>query len=163
MNRTSRVLIAMGAVTLMAYGSALAQAPGDKPPQAPPGAASPASPASPAQAGGRDETATGELLSVNAASMELTVKGATGEMTIKYDDKTKVSGASKTTAGLATQKGSQVTVRYRKEGASNIATSIDVKEGAGAAPLGGAPKPGGGDRPSPPGGGDPSKPPTPRP
>jgi len=159
---TSRVLVAMGVATLLTYGTALAQAPGDKPPSAPPSAASPASPA-PAQAGGKEETATGELLSVSAASMELTVKSATGEITIKYDDKTKVSGASKTTAGLATAKGSQVTVRFMRQGSSNLATSIDVKEGAGAAPLGGAPKPGGADRPLPPGGGDPSKPPTPRP
>ena len=168
MSRTSRVLVAMGAVTLMAYGSALAQAPGDKPPAAPPGAASPA-PGGPAdQAGAAQQTATGELVSVDAKANTLSVKTSSGEVTIKYDDTTKVSGASKTTAGLATMQGSQVTVRYRKDGASNMATSIDIKPAAGAAPgagpAGDRPSPGGGDRPSPlPPGGDPSKPPTPRP
>jgi hypothetical protein len=167
MSRTSRVLVAMGAVTLMAYGSALAQAPGDKPPAAPPGAASPAPGGGPAdQAGAAAQTATGELVSVDAKANTLSVKTSSGEVTIKYDDSTKVSGASKTTAGLATMQGSQVTVRYRKDGASNMATSIDIKPAAGAAPGGGLggdrPSPGGGDRPSPPGG-DPSKPPTPRP
>jgi len=163
MNATSRVLVAMGAVTLMTYGTALAQAPAE-PPQAPPSAASPASPAAgPAdQAGAQTQTATGELVSVDAKAMTLSVKTATGETTIKYDDSTKISGSSKNAAGLATAEGSQVTVRYRKDGASNVATSIEVKPAAGAAPgLGGDRPAPGGDRPSP--GGDPSKPPTPRP
>jgi hypothetical protein len=99
-------------------------------------------------------TATGELVKVDAKEDTLTVKTSTGEVTIKYNDDTKVSGASRNTAGLATMSGSQVTIRYRKDGASNVATSIEVKPAAGAAP-------GLGDRPSP--GGDPSKPPTPRP
>jgi hypothetical protein len=102
------------------------------------------------------------LVSVDSKDSTLRVKTTTGEVMIKYDDKTKVSGASKTTAGLATMQGSQVTVTYRKDGASNIATSIDVKAGAGASPLGGDRPSPGADRPSPPGG-DPSKPPTPRP
>ena len=48
-------------------------------------------------------------------------------MTFKYDDATKISGATKGVSGLATMAGSQVTVSYKKDGASNIATSIDVK------------------------------------
>jgi hypothetical protein len=149
--------MAMGAVTLMTYGTALAQAPA-QPPKAPPSPTSPASPASPAsssaQAGAQTMTATGELVKVDAKEDTLTVKTSTGEVMIKYDDQTKVSGASRNTAGLATMSGSQVTIRYRKEGASNVATSIEVKPAAGASP-------GLGDRPAP--GGDPSKPPTPRP
>jgi hypothetical protein len=106
-------------------------------------------------------TATGELVKVDAKEDTLTVKTSTGEVTIKYNDDTKVSGASRNTAGLATMSGSQVTIRYRKDGASNMATSIEVKPAAGAAPgLGDRPSPG--DRPSVPGS-DPSKPPTPRP
>lgn len=162
----SRVLVAMGAVSLMAYGSAIAQqAPS---PSSPPSPASP--PAAAAQAGAQTQTASGELTKVDAKESEMTVKTATGEITIKYDNATKVSGASKTTAGLATMSGSQVVVRYKKDGASNLAENIEVKA-AGAAPggaLGGdRPAPGGdkpapgGDRPAP--GGDPSKPPTPRP
>jgi hypothetical protein len=165
MNTTSRVLVAMGAVTLMAYGSALAQqAPGQ--PQTP----SPTSPASPpagqsgAQSSAQTMTATGELTKVDAKEDTLHVKTSTGEMIIKYDDDTKVTGASRNTAGLATMSGSQVTVRYRKEGTSNVATSIEVKPAAGGISPG-VDRPSPGDRPSAPGG-DPSKPstpPTPRP
>jgi hypothetical protein len=158
---TSKVLVAMGAVSLMAYGSAIAQqAPS---PSSPPSPASP--PAASAQAGAQTQTASGELTKVDAKENELTVKTATGEITIKFDAATKVSGASRNTAGLATMSGSQVVVRYKKDGASNMAESIEVKPAAGAAPGaapgGDRPSPGGGDRPSP--GGDPSKPPTPRP
>jgi hypothetical protein len=132
MNMTSRVLVALGAVTLMA-GSALAQAPA-QPPQAPPSAVAPAAPApqSPApapsssQAQADMQTATGELVSVDAKASTLSVKTASAEMTFKYDNDTKISGG-KGAAGLATMTGSQVTVRYKKDGASNIATSIDVK------------------------------------
>jgi len=94
------------------------------------------------------------------------VKTATGEVTIKYDDDTKVSGASRNTAGLATMSGSQVTVRYKKDGASNVASSIEVKPAAGAGPssrpAGIEPRPTapGGERPIPPGD---APPPTPRP
>jgi hypothetical protein len=129
MNTTSRVLVALGAVTLMTYGSALAQQP-DRPPQAPgaPGAVAPAPAPAPAQAQPKEDTqsASGELLSVDSKASTLSVKTATAEMTFKYDDKTQISG-SKGAAGLATMAGSQVTVRYKKDGASNIATSIDVK------------------------------------
>ena len=70
------------------------------------------------------------------------VKTATGEVTIKYDDATKVSGASRNTAGLATMSGSQVVVRYKKDGASNMATSIEVKPaGASAKPPAGLDQP----------------------
>ncbi len=164
---TSRVLVAVGAVTLMTYGTALAQAPA-QPPQAPPSPSSPAvppsSPSSPsasAQAGAQTMTATGELVKVDAKEETLTVKTSTGEVTIKYNDETKVTGASRNTAGLATMSGSQVTIRYKKDGASNIASSIEVKPATGASP-GLGDRPSTPDRPSAPGG-DPSKPPTPRP
>jgi hypothetical protein len=133
MIKTSRVLVALGAVTLMTYGSALAQQAPAQPPQAPPSASPaipPAAPAAPAAAQGgaqAEATASGELLSVDAKANTLNVKTATSEMTFKYDDATKISGATKAAAGLATMTGAQVTVRYKKEGASNMATSIDVK------------------------------------
>src|SRR5262245_36650106 len=164
---TSRVLVAVGAVTLLTYGTALAQAPA-QPPQAPPSPSSPAvppsSPSSPsAQAGAQTMTATGELVKVDPKEETLTVKTSTGEVTIKYNDETKVSGASRNTAGLATMSGSQVTIRYKKDGASNIASSIEVKPATGASPgLGDRPSAPGGDRPSAPGG-DPSRPTPPRP
>jgi hypothetical protein len=134
MIKTSRVLVALGAVTLMTYGSALAQQAPAQPPQAPPSvgapAIPPAAPAAPAAAQGgaqAEASASGELLSVDSKASTLNVKTATSEMTFKYDDATKISGATKAAAGLATMTGSQVTVRYKKEGASNVATSIDVK------------------------------------
>ena len=160
---TSRVLVAMGAVTLMTYGTALAQAPQQPPsPSSPPSSQSPAVPPSSsagAQADSQLQTATGELVSIDAKDSTMKVKTATGEVTIKYDDDTKVSGASRNTAGLATMSGSQVTVRYKKEGSNNVATSIEVKPaaaGPSSRPTGIEP------RPTAPGG-DPSKPPTPRP
>jgi hypothetical protein len=169
--KISRVLVTAGAVTLMTYGTALAQAPQQPPPSptSPPSAQSPAvPPSSSAGAQADTQTATGELVSIDAKDSTMKVKTATGEVTIKYDDDTKVSGASRNTAGLATMSGSQVTVRYKKEGATNMATSIEVKPAAGAGPSsrpsGSEPRPTapGGDRPTAPGG-DPSKPPTPRP
>jgi hypothetical protein len=177
MNTTSRVLVAVGAVTLMTYGSALAQDAPAQPPQAPPStspAAPPLSPASPGQSGqsAQTMTATGELVRIDAKANTMTVKTATDEITIKYDDETKVSGGSRNTAGLATMSGSQVVVRYRKDGTANMATTIEVKPaaaGAGPAarptsPAGDRPTTPGGDRPtSPAPGGDPSKPTTPRP
>jgi hypothetical protein len=164
MNTTSRVLVAMGAVTLMTYGSALAQQAPAQPPQAPPSSVSPAVPpassSASAQADPQTLTATGELVSIDAKDSTMKVKTATGEVTIKYDDDTKVTGASRNTAGLATMSGSQVVVRYKKEGASNVASSIEVKPAAGAGPSS---RPAGIEpRPTAPGG-DPSKPPTPRP
>ena len=165
---TSRVLVAMGAVTLMTYGTALAQAP-SQPPSAPPSSVSPAAPPSPsagAQADTQLQTATGELVSIDAKESTMKVKTATGEVTIKYDDDTKVSGASRNTAGLATMSGSQVTVRYKKDGANNVASSIEVKPAAGAGPssrpAGIEPRPTAPGAPTSPGG-DPSRPPTPRP
>ena len=161
MNTTSRVLVAMGAVTLMTYGSALAQQ-ARAPTQAPPSSVSPAIPPSASSASAQAEaqqTATGELLSIDAKDSSMKVKTATGEVTIKYDDATKVSGASRNTAGLATMSGSQVVVRYKKDGASNLATSIEVKPaGASAKPPAGLDQPRPAAPPAPGG-----EPPTPRP
>jgi hypothetical protein len=162
MNTTSRVLVAVGAVTLMTYGSALAQQ-APAPTQAPPSSASPAIPPSASSAGAQAEaqqTATGELVSIEAKDSSMKVKTATGEVTIKYDDATKVSGASRNTAGLATMSGSQVVVRYKKDGASNLATSIEVKPaGASAKPPAGLDQPRPAAPPPAPGG----EPPSPRP
>ena len=159
MKQTSRVLVAMGAATLLTYGTALAQAPA-QPPQAPPSAPSPSTPAAPqspvtdrSERSDRTQTATGELVSVDAKADSLTVKTATGNVIIKYDDDTKVTGASRNTAGLATMSGAQVMVSYKKDGSDNLATSIEVKPSAGVAPRpaspGGLPGDRPGDRPFP--------------
>ena len=135
MNTTSRVLVALGAITLMTYGSALAQ---QAPPQAPaPPAVSPAAPpAAPSAAQGQAQAlkATGELVSVDSKAESLTVKTSTAEIVFKYDDNTKVTGASKGTAGLATMAGAQVVISYKKDGATNMATDIEVKPAASPRP-----------------------------
>ena len=71
-------------------------------------------------------TASGELTEVDAKAATIVVKTATDEMKFRYDDQTKVTGAQKNVAGLSTMKGSDVTVQYKKEGANNIATSIEI-------------------------------------
>ena len=83
--------------------------------------------APPAQA--QIQTAQGELLDVDGKASTLTIKTQSGEMTFRYNEETKVTGAQKGVSGLATMTGSQVTVQFRKDGPINIATSIDVRAG----------------------------------
>jgi hypothetical protein len=116
------------ALVLTVASLAFAQAPQERP--GAPGAGPAPGGAAPAQA---NATASGELTDVDAKGSMITVKTATDEMKFKYDDSTKVTGSQKAVAGLATAKGSQVTVQYKKDGANNIATSIDVK-GAASGP-----------------------------
>jgi hypothetical protein len=116
------------ALMLTVASLAFAQAPQERP--GAPGAGPAPGGAAPAQA---NATASGELTDVDAKGSMITVKTATDEMKFKYDDSTKVTGSQKAVAGLATAKGSQVTVQYKKDGANNIATSIDVK-GAASGP-----------------------------
>jgi hypothetical protein len=87
--------------------------------------------AAPAQA---QTTARGELVSIDEKGKMLTIKNDGSEMSFKFDDATKVTGAQRGVAGLATMTGSQVTVQYKKDGAANLATSIDVRSAAPAAP-----------------------------
>src|SRR5262245_3508738 len=104
----------VAALSVSAFAQAPeSQAPGAKPPaaQAPPAGAQKA------------ESAKGELKSVDAAKMTLTL--ASGE-TFMYTDQTKVSGAQGGVAGLASASGRQVTINYTTKGADRIATSIEV-------------------------------------
>ena len=80
------------------------------------------------QAQAQTQTAQGELLDVDAKANTLTVKTQSGEMSFRFNDQTKVTGAQKGVAGLATMTGSQVTVMFQKQGALNVASSIDVKD-----------------------------------
>jgi hypothetical protein len=73
------------------------------------------------------QTAQGELLDVDGKATTLTIKTQSAEMTFRYNEQTKVSGAQKGMAGLATMTGAQVMVMYRKDGQINLATSIDVR------------------------------------
>ncbi|HKH72526.1 MAG TPA: hypothetical protein VKA59_14295 [Vicinamibacterales bacterium] len=80
-----------------------------------------------AQAQGQTQTAQGELLDVDGKATMLTIKTETGEMSFRYNDATKVTGAQKGVSGLATMTGSDIVVMFRKDGQINVATSIDVK------------------------------------
>jgi hypothetical protein len=111
----------VGAISLSAY----AQAPASQAPAA-------QAPASQAPAGGQKpeggaqkaESAKGELKSVDAAKMTLTL--ASGE-TFQYNEQTKVSGAQGGVAGLASMSGRQVTINYTTRGADKVAIAIAVE------------------------------------
>jgi Cu/Ag efflux protein CusF len=120
MHAIHRTLVMLAAVVFMVAAVAQAQDKPAAPPSAPGGAQA-------------STSASGELTDVDAKAATITVKTATEDMKFRFDDQTKVTGAQKGVAGLATMKGSQVTVNYKKEGANNIATSIDVRGGAGGA------------------------------
>jgi phosphoenolpyruvate-protein kinase (PTS system EI component) len=83
-------------------------------------------PSEPAQAA-QSATAQGELVEVDAKANTLSIKTTSADLKFTYNEQTKVTGAQKGVAGLATMAGSQVTVQYHKEGAANIATSIEVR------------------------------------
>ena len=75
------------------------------------------------------EPVSGELVSVAADTKTLVVKTAGDkEMTFTYTDQTEIVGADKGAAGLATAKGSMVTVHYTMRGTSNVAAKIEVKK-----------------------------------
>ena len=122
------------AFALGVYGQAFAQDRPDSPSQRPDSPSqqparpdAPARPEAPGAQAQASATAQGELLDVDAKASTITVKSSDNEMKFKYDDQTKVTGAPKGVAGLATMAGSQVTVQYKKDGQTNIATSIEVR------------------------------------
>jgi len=86
-----------------------------------PGAQAPA--AAPAQAQ-KPESAKGELKSVDAQKMTLTL--ANGQ-TFQYSSSTKVTGAQGGVAGLASMSGREVTIDFETKGADRIATMITVE------------------------------------
>jgi hypothetical protein len=72
----------------------------------------------------------GQLVSVNADTKSLTVKPEQGaEVTLKYDDKTEVTGA-KDAAGLATMTNREVTVHFKEDASTKakVATRIIVQQ-----------------------------------
>jgi len=96
--------------------SAYAQAPDSKAPgaQAPPAAAAQAQ---------KPESAKGELKSVDAQKMTLTLDSG---QTFQYTSATKVTGAQGGVAGLASMSGREVTIDYETRGADRVATIITV-------------------------------------
>jgi Protein of unknown function (DUF1344) len=95
--------------------SAYAQAPASQAPaaQAPPAAAQAQKP----------ESAKGELKSVDAQKMTLTLDSG---QTFQYTSSTKVTGAQGGVAGLASMSGREVTIDYETRGADRVAIMITV-------------------------------------
>jgi hypothetical protein len=98
--------------------SAYAQAPASQAPAAQ--APAPAAAAAQAQ---KTESAKGELKSVDALKMTLTLDNG---QTFQYTSTTKVTGAQGGVAGLASMSGREVTIDYETKGADRIATAITV-------------------------------------
>lgn len=99
--------------------SAFAQ---DGAPQAPAARGGAAAPAAAGQEKKAD-SAKGELKSVDATKMTITL--ADGQ-TFQYTSSTKVTGATGGVAGLATASGREVTIDFQTKGADKIATAITV-------------------------------------
>ena len=73
-------------------------------------------------------TATGELVDVNADTSTIRVrKSDNSEMEFSYSAETEILGADKGLSGLATIKGSEVTVHYTLHGKTNAAAKIEVQ------------------------------------
>jgi hypothetical protein len=138
LKRTFVALSAVGLLSVPAYVAA--QDPPSSPSPQTPSPSSP-QPATPTPApmpqdtapSAKSQTAKGELVSVDDAAKSITIKDETGaELKFTYDDKTDVSGAKEGVAGLATRAGAKVTVKFKEEGASKLATKIDVQRAAGS-------------------------------
>ena len=140
LKKTFVVLSAVGVLSLPSYVAA--QDPPAQPPSQPstPSPSSPRpDPATPApmpqeqSASAKTQTAKGELVSVDDAAKSITIKDETGaELKFAYDAKTDVSGAKEGVAGLATRAGSKVTVKYKDEAGSKLATKIEVQRAPGS-------------------------------
>lgn len=84
-----------------------------------------------------EQTAQGELRSVNVEGMTFTVRDTSGlERTFSFSPSTRITGVPNI-QGLAGKQGSQVRVMYTAQGDINSATSIEISESAPAtAPSG---------------------------
>jgi hypothetical protein len=126
MPKTLRPFLTLAAAatlaTFVAAAPALAQA------------QAPAQPSAPAQKAPAPASTSiqGDLLTVDPDAKTVTIQPAQGsDQVFKYTDATKVVGGDKGVAGLATMKGSKVTVTFRTEGQDRIATQIEVHPKAG--------------------------------
>ena len=101
-------------------------APGAQAPEPRPQPAQPSPGPSASQA--KDETARGELSSIDATAKMLSIKPTAGaEQKFQYNDATKVTGDRAGVAGLATLSGRQVVVHFSSQGANRVATEIEVQ------------------------------------
>jgi hypothetical protein len=72
--------------------------------------------------------ASGELVKIDTSAKTIVIKTESEpQMQFSYTDATKITGAEKGVAGLATMTGSSLTIRYTKKGQDNVATEIEVQ------------------------------------
>ena len=72
--------------------------------------------------------ASGELVKVDTSAKTIVIKTSSEpQMLFSYTDATRITGADKGAAGLATMAGSSLTIRYTKKGQDNVATEIEVQ------------------------------------
>jgi hypothetical protein len=80
------------------------------------------------QARAETKTAQGELARVDAEKHMFWIKDADDkEMQFSYNDDTEVTGEAKNVEGLSTEAGSRVSVEYRTEGTTAVATKITIQ------------------------------------
>jgi YD repeat-containing protein len=85
-------------------------------------------PAEPPAAQEQPAMVEGDLSRVDADAKLLVVKTADGnEVQFSYDDKTEISGATSDAAGLATTTEGRVTVHFKEDAGSKLATKIIVQ------------------------------------
>ena len=96
--------------------------------QTPPAGQTPAPKEQPAeQQKAQPTTLQGDLLRVDTEAKTIAIQPAQGtDQVFKYTDDTKVVGGDKGVAGLATMKGSRVTVTFKTEGKDRVATQIEI-------------------------------------
>jgi len=83
----------------------------------------------PAQAQAQEaKTAQGQLMRVDTEARTLSIQAAQGSpLVFRYTPDTKVIGADKGVAGLATMSGASVTVQYVLQDKDNVATQIEIR------------------------------------
>lgn len=87
----------------------------------------PAPPAAQQERAKDPEPITGEVVSVNTSTKELTIKtGPDKGMTFAIADETEIVGAGDGPEGLAAKAGTNVTVTYTVHGTANVAVKIEV-------------------------------------
>ncbi len=71
--------------------------------------------------------AQGQLLRLDTNAKKVVIRTDSGsQMQFEYTDQTQVNGADESVAGLGTQAGTHVTVKYEKQETRLLAVQIDV-------------------------------------
>ena len=70
----------------------------------------------------------GQLTRVDGEARTVAISAAGSPMVFRYNNDTKVIGADKGVAGLATMTGTQVTVQYVQQDKDNVATQIEIHQ-----------------------------------